>query len=68
MNRNRYFCTIKKTHPVNIKSYGNLLKRCIENIWWVFTYSRFNHQRMYSRKRFIENAACEIQVWREIRY
>ena len=32
MNRNRYFCTIKKTHPVNIKSYGNLLKRCIENI------------------------------------
>ena len=25
MNRNRYFCTIKKTHPVNIKSYGNLL-------------------------------------------
>ena len=33
MNRNRYFCAIKKTHPVNIKSYGNLLKRCIENIW-----------------------------------
>ena len=26
------------------------------------------HQRMYSRKRFIENAACEIQVWRVIRY
>lgn len=25
-------------------------------------------KRMYSRKRFIENAACEIQVWREIRY
>ena len=33
MNRNRYVCAIKKTHPVNIKSYGNLLKRCIENIW-----------------------------------